>query len=63
VFPEVVTVLLVRRDLATAVRTGRLLLEAQELEFVPCSDVFLDVVQLLGTQKKTSLSFADVTIA
>jgi len=55
--------MLVRRDLATAVRTARLLLEAQELEFVPCSDVFLDVVQLLGTQKKTSLSFADVTIA
>jgi uncharacterized protein len=40
VFLEVVTVLLVRRDLVTAVRTGRLLLEAQELEFVPCSDVF-----------------------
>jgi predicted nucleic acid-binding protein len=63
VFLEVVTVLLVRRDLATAVRTGRLLLEAQELEFVPCSDVFLDAVQLFGSQKKTSLSFADVAIA
>lgn len=63
VFLEVVTVLLVRRDLATAVRTGRLLLEAQELEFVPCSDVFLDAVQLFGSQKKTSLSFADAAIA
>jgi predicted nucleic acid-binding protein len=30
VFLEVATVLLVRRDLATAVRTGRLLLEAQD---------------------------------
>jgi predicted nucleic acid-binding protein len=63
VFLEVVTVLLVRRDLATAVRTGRLLLEAQELELVPCSDVFLETVQLFGSQKKTSLSFADAAIA
>ena len=63
VFLEVMTVLLVRRDLATAVRTGRLLLEAQELEFVPCSDVFLDAVQLFGSQKRTSLSFADAAIA
>ena len=63
VFLEVVTVLLVRRDLPTAVRTGRLLLEAQELEFVPCSDVFLNAVQLFGSQKSTSLSFADAAIA
>ena len=63
VFLEVVTVLLVRRNLPTAVRTGRLLLEAQELEFVPCSDVFLAAVQLFGSQKSTSLSFADAAIA
>jgi predicted nucleic acid-binding protein len=63
VFLEVVTVLLLRRDLATAIRTGRLLLEAQELEFVPCSDVFLETVQLFGSQKNTSLSFADAAIA
>ena len=56
------TVLLVRRGLATAVRTGRLLLEAQELEFVPCSDVFLETVQLFRSQKNTSLSFADAAI-
>ena len=63
VFLEVVTVLLVRRDLATAVRTGHLLLEAQELEFVPCSDVFVDTLQLFGSQKNTALSFADAAIA
>ena len=62
VFLEVVTVLLVRRDLATAIRTGRLLLEAQELEFVPCSDVFLETVQFFGSQRNTSLSFADAAI-
>ena len=63
VFLEVVTVLLVRRDLLTAVRTGQLLLEARELEFVPCSDVFLNTVQLFSSQKNTSLSFADAAIA
>ena len=42
VFLEIVTVLLVRRDLEAAVRVGQLLLEAQELEFVLCSDLFLD---------------------
>lgn len=63
VFLEVVTVLLVRRDLETAVSTGRLLLEAQELEFVPCSDVFPDSMQLFASQKNTSLSFADAAIA
>jgi predicted nucleic acid-binding protein len=63
VFLEVVTVLLLRRNLDTAVRTGALLLEAQELEFVPCSDVFLEAVKLFGSQKNTSLSFADAAIA
>ena len=51
------------RDVATAVRTDRILLEAQELEFVPCSDVFLNSVQVFGSQKDTSLSFADAAIA
>jgi len=32
------------------------------LEFVPCSDVFLDAVQLFGAQKNTSLSFVDAAI-
>jgi hypothetical protein len=45
VFLEVVTVLLVRRDLAVATRVGRLLLDAEELEFVPCSDLFLETLQ------------------
>jgi len=34
VFLEVTTVLLVRRDLATAARVGALLLDADELSFV-----------------------------
>ena len=35
VFLEVATVLLVRRDLEVASRVGRLLLNAEELDFVP----------------------------
>jgi predicted nucleic acid-binding protein len=30
---------------------------------VPCSDVFLEAVRLFGSQKTTSLSFADAAIA
>jgi predicted nucleic-acid-binding protein len=63
VFLETVTVLLVRRDLDTAIRVGQLLLEAQELEFVPCSDLFLDAVDAFAAQKNTRLSFADSAIA
>ena len=63
VFLEVVTVLLARRDIATASHVGRILLDAAELEFVPCSDIFLDTVQAFTTQKGTRLSFADMAIA
>ena len=44
VFLEVVTVIMLRRGLAAAVRVGRILLEAEELEFAPCSDSFLETV-------------------
>lgn len=63
VFLEVVTVLLVRRDPDTAIRVGRLLLEARELEFVPCSDLFLQTMDAFTRQRKTQLSFADSAIA
>ena len=63
VFLEVMTVLLVRRDLSVATRVGRILLDAQELDFVPCSGLFLDTVQWFSKQTGTSLSFADAAIA
>ena len=63
VFLEVVTVLLVRRDLATATQVGRILLDAAELEFVPCSDIFLATVEGFATQAGTRLSFVDMAIA
>lgn len=63
VFLEIVTVLLVRRDLSVAARVGRLLLDAKELEFVPCSDWFTETMEAFSNQSATRLSFADSAIA
>jgi predicted nucleic acid-binding protein len=63
VFLEVVTVLLVRRDLQVAARVGKLLLDAEELEFVPCSDLFSSAFEIFTHQGNTRLSFADAAIA
>ena len=63
VFLEVATVLMVRRDLAVAARVGQLLLEADELDFVPCSDLFPETFDTFVGQGSTRLSFADVAIA
>jgi predicted nucleic acid-binding protein len=63
VFLEVVTVIMLRRDLAAAIRTGRILLEAEELEFAPCSDFFLETVNGFSRQDGTRLSFVDAALA
>jgi predicted nucleic acid-binding protein len=63
VFLEIVTVLLVRTQLAKAASVAGLLLEAEELEFVPCSDFFAETVKSFTTQRKTKLSFTDSAIA
>jgi len=62
VFLEVVTVLLARRDLATAQTVGALLLQARETDFVPCSDFFLDTLETFRTQARGNLSFTDAAI-
>jgi len=62
VFLEIVTVLLVRRDLSVAARIGRLLLDAEELEFVSCSDLFVETTERFSNQAGTRLSFADMAI-
>ena len=62
IFLEIVTVLLVRRNHAVATRVGRILLDAAELEVVPCSDVFLETFQNFSSQAGTTLSFADAAI-
>jgi len=63
VFLEVATVLLVRRDPGVAARVGTLLLDAGELDFVACSDLFSDVFDTFTHQGSTRLSFADAAIA
>jgi len=63
VFLEVVTVLLVRRGLPTAVAASEVLLQARELEFVPGARLFLDAVDRFQRQQGTSLSFTDAAIA
>jgi len=62
VFLEVTTVLAARRDVATAAHVGSTLLAAGDLEFIPCSDVFVDAFELFSRQRSTSLSFVDAAI-
>lgn len=62
VFLEVVTVLLVRRGLAVAAEVATRLLQAGEVDFVPCSDLFLEALQTFRGQAGERLSFADAAI-
>ena len=50
-------------DLAAAIRVGRILLEAEELEFAPCSDFFLETLEGFSRQNGTRLSFVDSALA
>ena len=63
VFLEVVTVLMLRLDLSAATHAGRILLDAEELEFVPCSDLFLETLDCFSRQTGTRLSFVDAALA
>ncbi len=63
VFLEVVTVLRRRLDLASAVSLGEALLRAREIEFVPCSEVFMEAFETFRTERRSALSFADAAIA
>ncbi|HKY59777.1 MAG TPA: PIN domain-containing protein, partial [Gemmatimonadota bacterium] len=62
VFLEIVTVLSARRDLATAVSVGEILLGAREIELVPCSPHFLSAYQVFRELDATGLSFTDAAI-
>ncbi|MEX0806510.1 MAG: PIN domain-containing protein [Candidatus Binatia bacterium] len=62
VFLEVVTVLLSRRGIAVASNVASIILHARELEFVPCSDLFLDAFETFRNQHDTKLSFTDSAI-
>ena len=62
VFLEVVTVILLRRDLKRAVTLAELLLDARELEFVACSELFLEAFRVFRRQEKGRLSFVDCAV-
>jgi predicted nucleic acid-binding protein len=62
VFVEVVTVLLARRGRESALDTAERLLAARELEFVPCSDLFFEVLETFRHQPGRELSFADAAL-
>ena len=61
VFLEVTTVLAARLGLGEAVTAGELLLEARELEFLPCSEIFLEAWDVFRHQAG-ELSFTDAAI-
>lgn len=63
VFLEITTVLMLRRDLSSAARVGRILLDAEELELVPCSDLFVQTFESFSNQGGSRLSFTDAAIA
>lgn len=62
VFLEIVTVLRARRDLTVARDVGKTLLQAREIEFVPCSDLFLESFETFSQQIRGELSFTDAAI-
>lgn len=62
IFLEVATVLLVRRGLPVASSVASVLLQAREIDFIPCSEIFLDTLETFRNQRETKLSFADAAI-
>lgn len=62
VFLEVVTVLLARRGHRTALDVADILLDAEEVDFLPCSDLFRDALREFRTRGAARLSFADAAI-
>lgn len=61
VFLEIVTVLRVRRDVAVAAEVADQLLQAREVDFVPCSDFFAETLSTFRTES-APLSFVDAAI-
>jgi len=59
---EVATVLQARCGLEAASLAVAGLLEAREVDFVPCSDLFLETLATFRGQRSGKLSFADAAI-
>lgn len=60
---EVATVLRARRDHATASRVLTTLLDAHEVDYVPCSDFFQQTLAVFLGEASAALSFTDAAIA
>ena len=59
---EVATVLLIRRNLNVACSVASILLKAREIDFVPCSELFVDTLETFRNQVGTELSFVDAAM-
>ncbi len=62
VFVETVTVLRARRDVKVAATVGTALLNAREIDFVPCSEIFSDAFNTFRRDRSHDLSFVDAAI-
>lgn len=62
VFLETLTVLKARRDVALAESVGRTLLNAAEIDFIPCSPIFSDAFEFFRKDRSHNLSFVDAAI-
>ena len=62
VFLETVTVLRMRLDVKVAARVGTTLLNAREIDFVPCSEIFSDAFDTFRRDRSHNLSFVDAAI-
>ncbi|MFQ5740848.1 MAG: type II toxin-antitoxin system VapC family toxin [Acidobacteriota bacterium] len=62
VFLEVATVLLLRRGLAVATSVALKLMEAREVDFRPCSQLFPQVMETFRNQTGERLSFVDAAV-
>jgi len=62
VFLELMTVLLARPGLGVANDVATRLLQAREVDFIPCSDLFLEALQVFRGQSRDRLSFTDAAI-
>lgn len=59
---ETATVLAARKDLPSSARFIEALLDAREIEYVPCGPAFLDAFRLFRSQKRFALNFVDAAI-
>lgn len=59
---EVVTVILARRGHAPALSVGAALLDAAEIQFVPCSELLAETLNAFRAQPAGVLSFTDAAI-